>query len=501
MKKDIFRLFMALSFVFIAIFSSAYLNSIKEKSREEAKKNQNKNLNKTYESSLESSDFNLPIVIIDTNGKLVSREEKIPVNMQVYDNKEKANKLSNDPNIVTKASIKIRGNSTSKYPKKQYNIELLTNKGKENEKKMLGMAKSSDWVLNGPFADKSLMRNYIALKTSRNIMEYAPDVRFCEVFLIDDNSTEIKEKHYKGVYVMIEKIKRGDKRVDITKSLKNLDETSFILAKDRQKEGDIKLRSYGKETYLYHYGLNVVYPKNSLTPEKYEYIEKHISEFERVLYSDKFNDPVLGYNKYIDVDSFVDYYIINEFFKNTDAGLLSTYIYKDYEEKIKAGPVWDFNKSLGNHNDEIGKPYEHTAFFMNQRPWFDRLMEDVNFANKVVDRYKLLRKTYLSDEYLLNLIDKTVKSLGDASKRNFYQWPMEMSNQAEVFEENGDVSGEYSADINKYKEFLKKNDHLIKDTTGKATSYDEEINLMKNFIAKRGKWMDENIDSLKKWAN
>lgn len=492
---------MALGFIFIALISSAYLNDIKEKSKEEAKKIQNKELNKTYESNLESSEFNLPIVIIDTNGKLVPREEKIPVNIQVYDDKGNSNKLANEPNIESKASVKIRGNSTSKYPKKQYSIELLTNKGKENEKKMLGMEKGSDWVLNGPFADKSLMRNYIALKTSKNIMEYAPDARFCEVFLIDDNSREIKEKHYKGVYVMIEEIKRDDNRVDITKSLDNLDETSFILAKDRQKEGDIKLRSYGKETYLYQYGLNVVYPKNSLTPGKQEYIEKYISEFERVLYSDKFNDPVEGYNKYIDVDSFVDYYVINEFFKNTDAGLFSTYIYKDYEEKIKAGPVWDFNKSLGNHNDNIGKPYDYTSFFMNQRPWFDRLMEDSNFANKVVDRYKSLRKTYLSDEYLLNLIDETVEVLGDATKRNFDQWPIEICNQAEVFEENEDVSGEYSADITKYEEFLKKNGHLLKDTTGKATSYEEEIYLMKDFIIKRGKWMDENIDSLSKWAD
>ena len=168
------------------------------------------------------------------------------------------------------------------------------------------MESGSDWALNGPFSDKSLMRNYIAYKTARNIMEYSPDVRFCEVFVIDDNSKVIEEKHYKGVYVMIEKINRDENRVDINKSQDNIEETSFILSKDRKKENDIGLNSYGIQTYIDFYGLNIEYPKKKLTDEKYQYINKFISEFERVLYSDKFNDPIEGYRKYIDVQSFVD---------------------------------------------------------------------------------------------------------------------------------------------------------------------------------------------------
>ena len=275
----------------------------------------------------------------------------------------------------------------------------------------------------------------------------------------------------------------------------------MILSKDRKRQDDIELTTYGKETDIYSNGLNVIYPKNSLTKEKYEYMEKYISEFERILYSDKFNDPIIGYSKYIDVDSFVDYYVINEFFKNTDAGLYSTYMYKDYEEKIKAGPVWDFNKSLGNHNYEIGIPFDYTSFFMNQRPWFDRLMEDVNFANKVVSRYKDLRKSYLSDEYLIESIDDAVNLLGESINRNFHKWPIELLNQAELFEENQEISGKHSSDIKIFEKYLEENKHLIKSVSGKSKSHEEEIKLMKNFIIQRGKWMDENIDSLSKWAN
>ncbi|WP_370832163.1 CotH kinase family protein [Clostridium sp.] len=499
MKKNILRWLIALFFIFITVLSCAFLKEFKDQAKEAQREKENYELNEFYVYNLENTAFNLPVIIINTNGNPIKRQEDIIADMQVYDSD--GNILEEYPSFEEKINISIRGNSTSKYPKKQYSLEIINNKGEEKSEELLGMESGADWVLNGPFSDKSLMRNYIAYKTSRNIMEYAPDVRFCEVFLIDDNSKVIEEKHYKGVYVMIEKIKRNENRVNITKSQDNVEKTSFILSKDRKKQNDIGLNSYGIQTYIDFYGLNIEYPKKELTDEKYQYINKFISEFERVLYSDKFNDPIEGYRKYIDVQSFVDYYIINEFFKNTDAGLLSTYFYKDYEEKLKAGPIWDFNKSLGNHNEDIGVAYDYQSFFMINRPWFDRLMEDKSFSDEVIKRYKQLRTTYLSDNYLIEMIDKTVTLLGDATKRNFYKWPIEICNQAEVFEENNDVTQTYSLDIEPYKEFLDKNNHLLKSTEYRAKSYDEEILMMKEFIINRGKWMDDNIDTLSKWSN
>jgi len=180
--------------------------------------------------------------------------------------------------------------------------------------------------------------------------------------------------------------------------------------------------------------------------------------------------------------------------------MLSTYVYKDYEDKMKAGPVWDFNESLGNSKNEEGKVYDYNGFTMIHKPWFDRLMMDVNFANKVVQRYKELRKTYLSDEYLIEFIDETVKLLGDSIKRNFDRWPIEICNQAKVFEQTGDTVYDKSSDLNVYIKYLEKNKHLLQNTDGMASSHEEEITLMKNFIVNRGKWMDSNIDSLKQWA-
>ena len=499
MRKDIFRSLVAAMFLFLALVVVAYSSNQRELLKKEHKKVNP--LTSYYEGNLLNKDYNLPIVVIDTNKNTIKKGKETTGKIQIYDNKDGLNTLKDEPQTVSYASFKVRGNSTSKYPKKQFSIKLLNKKGKEKEESLLGMPKDASWVLNAPFADKSLMRNYITLNTSSHIMGYAPKVRFCEVFVLDDGSNNIKKEDYQGVYMMIEKINRGEDRVDITKTLENRDETSFILAKDRQKPGDIPIDTYGKETYIYNNGINIEYPKKDLTPKKYEYIQNYINEFERMLYSDKFNDPFVGYEKYIDTNSFVDFYIINEFFKNTDAGIYSTYFYKDYNDKMKAGPVWDFNQSLGNHTEDIGEPFEYEGFFMNQRPWFDKLMEDKKFADKVVRRYKELRKTYLSDKYLIEEIDKATNILGDSVDRNFSKWPISLANQASVFEENESISREYSSDSSKYKDFLEKNKHLIKSTHGKAKSYKKEIYLMKKFIINRGKWMDQNIDSLSKWAS
>lgn len=500
MNKDILKSIIAISFVFISLLCASILHDMKSGAKEEAKAKKKEEMSKTYDDGSHDFGFNLPLLIIDTKGNKVSDSEKLKAYLQVYDSENKLNYIADDPVITSDINIKIRGNSTRAFPKKQYSIELAKKNNQERKEKLLGMNKESDWVLNGPFADKSLMRNYLVYKTSRNIMEYASDAKFCEVIVIDDGSDTIKKSHYKGVYILIEKIKRGENRVDISKSQSANDETSFIVSKNSQKEGDITLGNYGYETSLYDYGINIEYPTKNLTKEKYEYINKHISEFERVLYSYKFNDPYEGYNKYIDVDTFVDYYIINEFFKNTDAGILSTNIYKDYNEKIKAGPVWDFNSSLGNHSKLIGPAFDYTGFYMIEKTWFGRLMEDITFAKNVEERYKYLRKTYLSDEFLIDLIDETVLHLGDAIERNFTTWPIYMCNQPDMFKVSKGIFKQYENNPQALDKYLQQNPEFLRSTNGRSTSYEEEITRMKDFIIQRGQWMDENIDSLTNWA-
>ncbi|MCM1990222.1 CotH kinase family protein [Oceanirhabdus seepicola] len=444
---------------------------------------------------------NLPVIVIDTNGVKINGTEKINGTMKFYNSDNELNYRIDEPAFTSNIGIKIRGRSSRKFPKKQYSLELRDEQGTEKEKKILGMSKDSDWVLNAPFEDKSLIRNYMAYNISGKIMNYAPGSKFCEVYLLDDGSSEIEEKHYKGLYLMIEKIKRGNDRVDILPSQDDKGETSFIVAKDQPKEGDIVIQTYGKEIYIYDYGIVGIYPNRDITDNQIDYISKTISEFERVLYSDKYDVVGEGYGEHIDVDSFVDYFIINEFFNNTDAGIFSTYIYKDYGEKIKAGPVWDFNISMGNSN-LLSEYYDYAGFYMPQTSWFERLMRDKKFVSKVINRYKLLRKTYFSDEYLIEFIDDTVELLGDAPERNFTEWPIYLSNQAEVFKNNHiEIFAPYEHDVKLLDEFFKANPRLLYPTEGMAQSYEEEIRMLKEFLINRGAWIDENIESLYKWTD
>lgn len=465
--------------------------------------NESKKIEESTTSKNEVNDNSLPIIVINTNGvkMIVGQSEKITGTIEIFNSDNGFNYINEEAEFKSHIGISIRGNSSKYYPKKQYSIELRDEEGNEDNKKILGMSKDSDWVLNAPFEDKSLMRNYMAYAISDEIMEYAPKARFCEVYLIDDGSENPEQRHFKGLYVMNEKIKRGNDRVDIIETQGNKGETSFIVVKDRYKDGDTSFRNYGKEVFLYGNSIVNRYPRRDITDEQIDYINKTISKFERVLYSDKYDVVKEGYNEYIDVNTFVDYYIINEFFNNTDAGIYSTFIHKDYGEKIKAGPVWDFNQSMGN-SDLLSDYYEYAGFYMHQAPWFERLLNDKNFVKKVVSRYRILRQAYLSDEYLLSFIDDTVELLGDAPDRNFSVWPIYMCNQAKTFRTYYEgILEPYDEDIKLLDEYLKAHPRFLQPTDGLAKSFEEEIQMLKQFIKNRGAWMDENIKSLYKWTD
>ena len=450
----------------------------------------------------------IPVVVIDTKGQVINGDSRISATLEIYDSDKMQedsviNSLNDKPDFVSDISIKIRGNTTRLFPKKQYGFKILDEEGNESNKKVLGMEKESDWILNAPFEDKSCIREPLAYHCSRKIMEYAPDTRYCEVFIVNDGADSIDEVHYKGLYIMIENIKRGKNRVDIAKNVSTDEDISFIVAKNPNKVDDSILYNYGAETYIYDYNLILEYPKKKLTKSQKNDINKHLSEFERVLYSDKYDIPEEGYHTFINIDSFVNYYIINEFFRNTDAGVLSTYLHKSYGEKIKAGPVWDFNTSMGN-GDAVSPYNDYTGFYMSEKDWFDRLLSDINFVTRVVTRYNALRNTFLSEEYLLDYIDKQSDYIKEAANRNFEKWPISIINQSDLFKEEGseliNMFGENMILVEKYLS-ESENENKLKDDSDRSKTYKEELDMLKVFIINRGNWLDENIDSLYKWVD
>lgn len=424
---------------------------------------------------------NLPIVSIETDGVKpiilqVERDGKhdaqstvADCSIEVFDQETGENSLKDTPSIKSFGKIQYRGNSSIYFDKKSYKLNLINEDNTENkENRFLGMSAHDEWVLNGPFLDKTLLRNYLCFNISGEIMQNTSEVRFCEIFLNGE---------YQGVYLALESISYREDRLELTKYKEGDNFTSYIIRADRDKSQPYQLNDFMK--YVGKIRNNTSYeilypPASKLNSEIVRYIEEDISVIQKMLYSFDYDDRVLGSKSQMDINSFVDYFIINEFFQNYDAGIYSTYFYKDVKEKLSIGPVWDFNNSCNNYM-EVSR--DETGFQMHNYSWFFMLSKDDSFTKLVIKRYRELRKTVLSETYLLDYIDKTVSWLGEAVDRNYEIWG-------------------YSFDVAALDDYnkLSPDDRNLK-------SYDDAVLQLKNFLIKRGNWLDKNIDILKQYSH
>ena len=410
---------------------------------------------------------NLPIVVIDTLGKWIPDEPKVPARIRIiYDESGGRNALDSPHiNFEGQIGIEVRGKTSQSFPKSQYGFEIRDNAGNDKDVSLLQLPAESDWVLNGPYSDKTLIRNYLAYEFSNRIGRYASRTKFVEVFLNDERANSIGAEHYVGVYLLIEKIKRGKERVDI-QSLKQTQETTSEISGGYILKID-KLDLY--DDYFYtRYGTQLihVYPKGrEISPTQKAWIQDYMNGFELALAGKDFKDPKRGYAKYIDTDAFIDHFIINELFKNTDGFRNSTYMYKDRNAKLKMGPVWDFNLSMGNTVFYGGWETDNWLIDTNPVPfWWHRLLADENFKERLVKRWKTLRKNELSTSKLLDEIDRTAVYLSEAQTRNFQKWR---------------VLGR----------------RIFGNPYPGPPSYEQEVDQLKMWLQARLKWMDANIDA------
>ena len=309
--------------------------------------------------SIDAKSFSskLPVVNIDTGGQVIpGKPEKgqhvseientfITAGIEIFDREEQLHTLADEPDLVSDTLIRVRGNSSRHFDKNSYLIKLVDHKGNNQAKEVMGMEKGSSWVLHGPFLDKTLIRNYMWYNLAGQIMSWAPDVRFCEVF-IDDQ--------YQGLYVMLEQIDVGEGRIDISEYDKRAQVTSYIVCMDRLSVNNTAiLDNFTSYSFRLYSNGEVKYPGEKwVTPKLLDYISKDFSAFEKALYSYDYDSKRYGYKKYIVVSSFVDYFIINEVTKNLDAATYSTYLYKDVAGKLNFA-VWDFNNSCDNYEEII----------------------------------------------------------------------------------------------------------------------------------------------------
>jgi len=471
MRKDILK-----PLLFILIIASC--NSIDPISDNPNSDNNNidttKNDNLFCEDCIKSFDFEITTLGVGPEGEIVD-EPKVPAALTI--------KRLDSTLYEGIIGIEIRGESSQFFDKKSYGFETWDSQYNDLDVALIGFPEEEDWILYGPFSDKSLIRNKLIYELSNRMGRYTTKTEFVELTI---------NYEYKGLYIFMEKLKRDKNRIDISK-LENADideeliSGGYIIKIDKSDMEDGSYTDYnsfqsqfdvfGNENGDIRINFNYEYPKpGEIHANQKNYIKNYFYEFESSLASNNFKDPINGFRKYIDEDSFIDFFILNELSNNVDGYRLSTYLHKERNEKLVIGPIWDFNLSFGNADYCGGERYDVWCFKFNERClgdywnvpfWWNRLLEDEKFVDKLKGRWNQLRLNILSDNNILTLIEEQYSFLNnetDIINRNFNKWK---------------IFGIY-----------------IWPNSFIGNNYYEEIDFLKNWIKERTKWLDESINNL-----
>ena len=391
---------------------------------------------------------NLPILRINTKTRVIQDEPKIPVIMEIFDKGAgQLNQVSASPTISTIAGIEFRG-STSQADfiflpgnvKKPYGFEIWTDSTGVTAKKLslVQMPEETDWVLNASYNDRSFMRDFLAQMIAGRLGVINSKTKFIEVIINDE---------YRGVYILMEKIKQGKNRVPISDlyPTENAgdDVTGGYLLKIDKTSGSPSTTF--KSNYTSGISANqkcefqIEYPKYGvITQQQLIYIRDYINTWERKLMTEDMNDPKASFRDMMDMPSFVNFFILNEVTRNVDGFRLSTYLYKDKESlggKIKMGPAWDFNIAFGNadylngwmtngfvykamENDGGKNDYWQVPF------WWNKLIQDASFRKALAKRWKEVRSSFLNTSTLNSTIDSAQVVLKEPLIRNFQKYQL-----------------------------------------------------------------------------
>ena len=390
----------------------------------------------------------LPVLVLDTFGKnLPTSDNTWFAQVALFEPVNGKTSLTNAPTLTTRAGFRQRGSSSAGLPQPAYGLKFLDEFNEEKSAALLGMPADSEWILYAPTVyDPVLIHNPFLHQLSRDLGRYSPRTRFVEIFL-SRGAGRLRETHYHGLYVLEEKIKIAPQRVSIDKlSADDVKEPKvtggYVLKFDRLGPNEL---GAGLDTG----GFPLVYvePKEATmdlpqrAPQR-KYIRGYMREFQRVLGSEQWRDPVTGYRNYLDVDAAVDFHLLEVFSGNVDAMVLSTYFYKPRGGKIICGPHWDFDRALGSTDgrDENPRHWNTGPYFTGT--WWPRLCSDVDFWQQWADHWQDLRRTHLSLTNLHGLIDRLADEVREVQPREYQRWGLQAR------------GGSYQDEVNHMKNWL-----------------------------------------------
>lgn len=385
---------------------------------------------------------NLPLVIVGTYGRQIDAvREAQPVFATTLLPTKGKTLITGRPEYLGLSTMHQRGETSAQLDQGSYTWETVSEAGEDKAETILGMPAESDWVLYSPYGDKSLMRNLLVFSLMRELRGEgsAMRTRFCEVFINTDPSKPVSMADYRGVFVLMEKIKRDKNRVNVAK-LEAADTDAakvtggYIFRKDKPDD------AYAFLTDRWNVELQVAEPEEPNQQQK-DYLRNYMNQFEAALDGENFADPATGYASYIDPETFMDNQWFVEITKQIDGYRYSSYFSKDRGRRVKALPLWDYDLSLGNANyltasDPLGWYHEQTT----DDPWYPRLHEDPLYELQYWDRYWTMRRGIFSNanitrailrqrNLLLNgraepVTNRTAGSIQSPAARHFRRWPI-----------------------------------------------------------------------------
>ena len=385
--------------------------------------------------------YDLPIVFIDTKGECLDQNvtEKIPATMKVLDGATN-NVADSAKGTRYDIGIKVRGQSSAKFPKPGYSIEVRDEKGEGMDVSLFGLPPADDWVLHGPYVDKSMMRNALAHWLFRQAGHYSPRTKHFDLYI---NGV------YRGVYVLIEKIKRGKYRVNVSK-LKETDISGddvtggYIWAFDKTgtNTGGMGMDDVNNEGFRTADGLNVImhYPKKeNLQTEQQAYLKKYLEDLENLFKNGKNGS---GYENYVDMTSALDYVLHEEVTNNSDSYWCSFFLHKPKDSKggkVTLGPAWDFNLAMSNGGGmgststdgwQIENPQKQGQGGMMMMGsnlkapnWLIGMWKDSHYQSELKKRWAELRSGVWHTKTMDVYLDSMKAYLTKAADRNFKRWP------------------------------------------------------------------------------
>ena len=434
----------------IAIFSMTLLNACdnsteadasesKTSSQSLGSKAKSSSSKKAYPDSFKPNDkeypyANIPRIVIYTENqqKIKDRETEIPAKLQIWGKKEAESEIMD-------LSIRGRGNTSwTDMPKKSYKIEF------EKKQSMLGMPKDKDWALISNYADKTLMRNYIAYRLSAALgAYYAPRCEFAEFYLNGE---------YLGLYLLTETIKIGKNRVNIPK-----DTNSYIVEKTKSyHKNDQLVYSCVMKSDSFGVSFHVHNPKNA-SSNVLSIIENEIEKFEKFLKTMQENKDN-HIHQHLDITECVKHYWVQEYSKNPDASSYSSlYFTWVKNDLIRMGPVWDFDLAFGGHsNESVVKPEK---WYIKTGYWHSYIFKDSVVNQARLDFWKENRSVFTE---IIDVADSIRVLLNNVAKNNFKRWNILKSTEY--------VYHRHSYD-----------------------SYKDAVEDLKDWIRIRIKWIDEHI--------